>query len=114
MRRADQHGPALGPQPARHSRRRHSALRPLAAADRSRPARGQGGRRAVAAVPCGHWQRLTVLGARGISGMLATMSIEAATSGAVFLAYLDQVLLPELRRTQPGAGLVLDNLRAHK
>ena len=54
------------------------------------------GTRAVATVPCGHWQRLTVLGALGISGMLATMSIEAATSGAVFLAYLDQVLLPEL------------------
>ena len=72
------------------------------------------GTRAVATVPCGHWQRLTVLGALGISGMLATMSIEAATSGAVFLAYLDQVLLPELRRTKPDAVLVLDNLRAHK
>ena len=45
---------------------------------------------------------------------LATMSIEAATSGAVVLAYLDQVLLPELRRTKPDAVLVLDNLRAHK
>ena len=72
------------------------------------------GTRAVATVPFGHWQRLTVLGALGISGMLATMSIEAATRGAVFLAYLDQVLLPELRRTKPDAGLVLDNLRAHK
>ena len=72
------------------------------------------GTRAVATVPFGHWQRLTVLGALGISGMLATMSIEAATSGAVFLAYLDQVLLPELRRTKPDAVLVLDNLRAHK
>jgi transposase len=32
----------------------------------------------------------------------------------VFLAYLDQVLLPELRRSRPDAVLVLDNLRAHK
>src|ERR671938_2055947 len=41
MRRADQHGPALGPQPARHTRRSHSALRTLAATDRSRRARDQ-------------------------------------------------------------------------
>jgi transposase len=72
------------------------------------------GTRALGTVPCGHWTRLTVLGALGIGGMLATMSIEAATSGAVFLTYLDQVLLPELRQTKPDAVLVLDNLRAHK
>jgi hypothetical protein len=72
------------------------------------------GTRAVGMVPCGHWKRLTVLGALGIGGMLAAMSIEAATSGAVFLAYLDQILLPELRRTKPDAVLVLDDLRAHK
>ena len=72
------------------------------------------GTRAVGMVPCGHWKRLTVLGALGISGMVAAMGVEAATSGAVFLAYLEQVLLPELRRSQPDAVLVLDNLRAHK
>jgi transposase len=72
------------------------------------------GSRAVGTVPFGHWKRLTVLGALGIDGMLATMSIEAATSGAVFHAYLEQVLLPQLRRTKPDAVLVLDNLRAHK
>ena len=72
------------------------------------------GTRAYGTVPCGRWRRLTVLGALGIGGMLATMSIEAATSGAVFLAYLEQVLLPELRRSRPDAVLVLDNLRAHK
>ncbi len=72
------------------------------------------GTRAVGMVPCGHWKRLTVLGALGISGMVAAMGVEAATSGAVFLAYLEQVLLPELRRSKPDAVLVLDNLRAHK
>ena len=46
--------------------------------------------------------------------MPATMSIAAATGGAVFLGYLGQALLPELRRTKPDAVLVLDNLRAHK
>jgi transposase len=72
------------------------------------------GPRAVGTVPCGHWKRLTVLGALGIGGMLTTMSIEAATSGAVFLAYLDQVRRPGLRWTKQAAVLVLDNLRAHK
>jgi transposase len=72
------------------------------------------GTRAVGTMPRGHWTRLTVLGALGTGGMLAAMSVEAATSGAVFLAYLDRVLLPELRRSRPDAVLVLDNLRAHK
>ncbi len=48
--------------------------------------------------------------ALGIRGDAAARS----RSGVVFLAYLDQVLLPELRRTRPDAVLVLDNLRAHK
>ena len=72
------------------------------------------GTRAYGTVPCGHWRRLTVLGALGIGGIVAAMSVEAATSGAVFLAYLERVLLPELRRTKPDAVPVLDNLRAHK
>jgi hypothetical protein len=42
------------------------------------------------------------------------MSIEAATDGAVFHAWLDQVLLPELQRNKPDAVLVMDNLAAHK
>ena len=46
--------------------------------------------------------------------MLATMSVNAATDGAVFHAYLEQVLLPELRRSKPDAVLVMDNLGAHK
>jgi transposase len=46
--------------------------------------------------------------------MVAAMGAEAATSGAVLHAYLERVLLPELRRTRPDPVLVLDNLRAHK
>jgi transposase len=72
------------------------------------------GERACGAVPCGHWMRLTVLGALGTRGMLAAMAVEAATSGAVFAAFLDRVLLPELRRTRPDAVLVMDDLAAHK
>ena len=35
-------------------------------------------------------------------------------SQAVFLAYLDQVLLPKLQKVQPDAVLLMDNLAAHK
>ena len=42
------------------------------------------------------------------------MSVEAATDAAVFLAYLDQVLLPKLRQVRPDAVLLMDNLAAHK
>ena len=64
-----------------------------------------------------------MLGALGAEGIVGTMSVQAATSGAVFLAkphrglrraYLERVLLPELRRSKPDAVLVMDNLAAHK
>ncbi|MBD0275305.1 MAG: IS630 family transposase [Acetobacteraceae bacterium] len=72
------------------------------------------GERVRGTVPCGRWARLSVLGALGREGVLAAMSVEAATDGAVFHAYLEQVLLPTLRRTMPDAVLVMDNLGAHK
>jgi transposase len=77
-------------------------------------ARSLKGTRAYGTIPCGHWTRLTVLGALGTQGILAAMSIEAATDGAVFYAFLDQVLLPALRQHKPDAVLVMDNLSAHK
>lgn len=72
------------------------------------------GTRACASAPFGHWRRVTLLGALGAEGIGGAMSVEAATSGAVFCAYLQQVLLPELRRTKPDAVLIMDNLPAHK
>jgi transposase len=72
------------------------------------------GQRAYAKVPFANWKRLSVLGALGIEGFLATMSIEDATGGATFAAYLEQVLLPVLHQRKPDAVLVMDNLRPHK
>jgi transposase len=72
------------------------------------------GTRACASAPFGHWTRVTVLGALGAEGVVGAMGVEAATGAAVFRAYLDEVLLPELRRTKPDAVLVMDNLPAHK
>jgi hypothetical protein len=72
------------------------------------------GTRACASAPFGHWTRVTVLGALGAGGIVGAMGVEAATSGAVFHAYLDEALLPALRRSRPDAVLVMDNLPAHK
>jgi transposase len=41
------------------------------------------------------------------------MSIEASTSTPVLPGYLQQVLVPALKRTKPDAVLVMDNLRPH-
>ena len=70
-----------------------------------------GGARLNEGVPAGRWRTLTVLGAVGISGWIATMTIEAPTDGDVFLAYLEHVLCPQLL---PGQIVVMDNLGAHK
>jgi hypothetical protein len=72
------------------------------------------GRRAYGTAPAGRWRRLTVLGALGAGGVAAAMSIERATDTAVFLAFLDHVLIPALRRTKPDAVVILDNLSPHK
>ena len=76
--------------------------------------RGPRGERARGAVPLGPWARPSVLGALGHGGVPAAMSAEGATSGAVFHAYLERVLLPALRERKPDAVLVTDNLRAHE
>ena len=76
--------------------------------------RGPRGERARGAVPLGPRAQPSVLGALGREGVPAAMSAEGATDGAVFHAYLERVLLPELRRTKPDAVLVMDNLGAHE
>lgn len=68
------------------------------------------GERVREATPAGHWSTLTVLGALTTRGLLASMTVESATDGDVFLAYLDAVLCPGL---QPGQIVIADNLSAH-
>ena len=74
-------------------------------------ARAPRGVRIHDAVPGGHWRMVTILGAMNHQGMMAAMTVEAATDREVFLAYLDEVLCPRLR---PGHVVVMDNLSAHK
>jgi transposase len=70
-----------------------------------------GGRRIHETTPGGHWKIMTILGAMSTRGMIATMTIEEATDREIFLAYLDDVLCPQLRQ---GDVVVMDNLSSHK
>lgn len=70
-----------------------------------------GGGRVHEATPESHWKILTILSAMSLKGMIATMTIEAATDTDIFLAYLDDVLCPVL---EPGDVVVMDNLSSHK
>jgi transposase len=69
------------------------------------------GERCRAAVPHGHWKTTTFVGALRLSGVTAPMTLDGAMNGAAFLAYVEQVLAPTLRR---GDIVVMDNLPAHK
>lgn len=72
--------------------------------------RVEGGQRLNDSTPA-RWRTLTVLGAVGINGWVATMTIEAATDTDVFLAFLDHALCPQLKQ---GDVVIMDNLSAHK
>jgi transposase len=76
-------------------------------------ARARRGQRAIGRVPWGRWERLTVLGALALDGIVASRSVAAATGAAVFLAFTEEVLVPVLR-DRPDALVVMDNLAAHK
>lgn len=73
--------------------------------------RALAGRRVHEATPQSHWTVVTLIGALRVSGMVAPMTVEAATDGDVFLAYVEHFLCPALR---PGDVVVMDNLSAHK
>jgi hypothetical protein len=53
-------------------------------------ARSPKGARVHEATPEGNWKILTILGAMSLRGMIATMTVEAATDTEIFLAYLDE------------------------
>ena len=76
--------------------------------------RASRGQRAYGSRPLGFRQRPTVLSGLPCGGLVTTMSIKAATSTPVLLAYLEQVLVPKLRQVKPDAILVMGNLRPHR
>jgi len=67
--------------------------------------------RVVSDVPHGHWQTTTFVGALRTSGITAPMVIDGAMNGDLFLAYVQQQLVPTLHC---GDIVVMDNLSSHK
>lgn len=81
--------------------------------DEDGPAAEQGarGERCRAGVPHGHWKTTTFTGALPLTGMTAPFVYDGAMNGNVFLASVEQVLVPTL---ESGDIVVMDNLPAHK
>src|ERR1700723_2274397 len=73
--------------------------------------RAKCGHRLVDAVPHGHWKTTTFVGALRCDGLTAPLTIDGEINGDLFLAYVEQVLVPTLK---PGDVVIMDNLRVHK
>jgi transposase len=69
------------------------------------------GQRVIGRVPHGHWKTTTFVAALRADGLVAPMVIDGAMTGDLFVAYVRQVLVPELRA---GDVVVMDNLASHK
>jgi len=75
-----------------------------------RYARAPRGQRADGHVPRNRGANLSGIGALGLRGMIATMSVDGAVDTEIFNIFVTQVLVPVL---QPGDVVVLDNLSVH-
>jgi transposase len=75
---------------------------------RGRAPRGQ---RLIDKVPHGHWKTTTLIAALDLEGVRCSTVVDGAVNGDVFEAFVEQVLVPELK---PGDIVVLDNLSSHK
>lgn len=69
------------------------------------------GERLEAKIPHGHWKVITLVAALTVFGMQAAMTVDGALNGDLFVAYVEQVLVPTLKA---GDVVILDNLSSHK
>ncbi len=69
------------------------------------------GERLRAAIPHGHWKTTTFVAGLRNTGMVAPMVLDGPINGLSFQAYIDQVLVPDLRA---GDIVIMDNLGSHK
>lgn len=69
------------------------------------------GQRVVTKVPHGHWKMISTIAVMNLHGVVASGSFDGATDTELFLAFIQEVLVPILK---PGQLLVMDNLPAHK
>ena len=64
-----------------------------------------------AAIPHGHWKTTTFTAGLRLGSLIAPMLLDGPMDGDAFLAYVTQVLVPELT---PGDIVIMDNLPSHK
>jgi transposase len=69
------------------------------------------GVRLIGRAPLGEWKTITFVAALRHNKMTAPMMIEGAMTGETFLAYVEQCLVPTLKRNDI---VVADNFAAHK
>jgi transposase len=69
------------------------------------------GRRLVDKVPHGHWKTMTFLAALRCDRIDAPFVLDGPINGEWFRAYVEQLLVPNLR---PGDVVVMDNLGSHR
>jgi len=73
--------------------------------------RSLGGSRCLGRCPHGHWGTSTFVAALRLGGIEAPLLVDGPMDGALFLAYVEQVLAPTLG---PGDSVICDNLSCHK
>src|ERR1700738_3452389 len=69
------------------------------------------GVRLVSDAPMGHWDTVTFIAGLRQTGVVAPMLIKGAMNGEAFLAYIEQCLVPTLKRRDI---VVVDNVPFHK
>jgi putative transposase len=69
------------------------------------------GKRALGFAPAGHWHTSTFLAGLTAEGLIAPLVLDGPINGEIFTAYVEQMLLPELREDDV---VILDNLSSHK
>ena len=74
-------------------------------------ARGPRGQRIVCKTPHGHWKITSTIAALSSAGIITACSFDGATDTDMFVAFIEQFLVPKL---VAGQVVVLDNLSAHK
>ena len=68
------------------------------------------GERVIGSVPLGTWETITFVAALRHNKMTAPMVVDGAMTGEMFLAYIEQCLVPTLKRNDI---VVMDNCRVH-
>ena len=73
--------------------------------------RTERGTRLIDTTPHGHWKTSTFIAALTEDGLVAPGVFDGAINGDLFLAYVEQILVPTLK---VGDIVIMDNLSSHK